>query len=279
MKPLITNIQRFCVHDGPGIRTTVFFKGCTLHCPWCANPENIHFEEEMYFISEKCNTSCMHVEECLQKKYPHECLYGAVGKWGRYFSEEELYAELIKDINYYGTEGGVTFSGGEPLLFLNDYEWALNRLKQDGIDMVVETALNIDEEKVVWSTNYIDKFYVDIKTLNEDLFKNFIGGDLNLFKKNVTILKHIKSMKKIVFRIPIASKFSNDEISLQELKKYLDEIEAENIEIFSVHNLAEKKYERLGRKYTAYGSVSGENLIRIKTMFQNSNRNVAIIHM
>lgn len=279
MKPLITNIQRFCVHDGPGIRTTVFFKGCTLHCPWCANPENIYFEEERYFISEKCNSSCTHVEECLQKKYPQECLYGAIGKWGRYFSEEELYAELIKDINYYGTEGGVTFSGGEPLLFLSGYEWVLNRLKQAGIEMVVETALNVAEEKVVWSTNYIDRFYVDIKTLNEDLFKHLIGGDLNLFKKNVANLKHIMSMEKIVFRIPIVSQFSNDETSLQELKKYLDEIGAENIEIFSVHNLAEKKYERLGRKFTAYESISGDCLSKIKNMFQNSNRSVAIMHL
>jgi len=279
MKPLITNIQRFCVHDGPGIRTTVFFKGCTLHCPWCANPENIHFEKEVYFISEKCNSSCKYIEECLQKKYPQECPYGAIGKWGRYFSEEELYAELIKDINYYGTEGGVTFSGGEPLLFLGSYEWTLNRLKQDGIEMVVETALNIAEEKVIWSTNYIDRFYVDIKTVDEGIFKHLMGGDLHLYKRNLAILKHTKNMEKIVFRIPIVSNFSTDETSLQEVKKYLDEIEAENIEIFSVHNLAQKKYERLGRNFIEYEAISEENLIRIKKLLQNSNRSVAIKHM
>lgn len=277
MKPLITNIQRFCVHDGPGIRTTVFFKGCSLHCPWCANPENIHFEEEIYYIKEKCKSSCKYIEECLQKKYLIECPYGAVGKWGEYFPEEKLYAELIKDINYYGEEGGVTFSGGEPLLFLNDYEEMLFRLKREGINLAVETALNVAEENVIWSIKYIDKFYVDIKTMDEDMFNNIIGGNLHLFKKNVSILQQVKD--KVTYRIPIISDVSHNEQMYKRLKKYLDDIEAENIEIFSVHNLAMKKYERLGIKYEAYEIIEEERLCRIKSILQNSTRKVIIKHM
>ncbi len=279
MKPLITNIQRFCVHDGPGIRTTVFFKGCTLHCPWCANPENIHFDEETFFISEKCISSCKYIKECLQKKYPKECPYGAIGKWGKYFTEEKLYNELIKDKNFYGAEGGITFSGGEPLLFLCDYEWTLNRLRQDGIDMAVETALNVSEQKVKWSASYIDRFYVDIKTVDESIFNYYIGGDIDLYKKNVTILKQLKNIEKIVFRVPIVSYFLQNSKVLLEVKKYLDEIEAKNIEIFSVHNLARKKYERLGRIFTAYETISEESLIEIKKLFQSPNRSVEIKHI
>lgn len=70
MKPLIANIQRFCLHDGPGIRTTVFFKGCSLHCPWCANPENISCKEEKFYISEKCNAKCKYYSQCSNKIYP-----------------------------------------------------------------------------------------------------------------------------------------------------------------------------------------------------------------
>lgn len=277
MKPLITNIQRFCVNDGPGIRTTVFFKGCSLHCPWCANPENIHFEEEIYFIVEKCKSSCKYIEECMQKKYLLGCPYGAVGKWGEYFSEEELYTQLIKDINYYGEEGGVTFSGGEPLLFLNCYEKTLIRLKQNGINLAIETALNVSEEIVMWSIKYIDIYYVDIKTMNKDIFNHLIGGDILLYKKNVAILQQNK--KKVIFRIPIISNHTDDEQTLQGIKEYLDEIGAQYIEIFSVHNLAKKKYERLSIDYKTYELVGEEKLSRIKKILQNSYRSITIKHI
>lgn len=277
MRPLITNIQRFSLHDGPGIRTTVFFKGCSLHCPWCANPENICFKEELYFISEKCSACCNNINDCMQKKYPQECTYGAIGKWGKFYSEEELYSILIRDKIYYGKDGGVTFSGGEPLLFLSNYENVLAQLKSENIDIAVETALNVNAESVILTASYVDRFYVDIKSLDEKLIKTVIGGDLERFKGNVLNLKRVVGMDNIVFRIPIVRNFSDSPESIQALEEYLTQIDARNIEIFALHNLAEKKYERLGRNFQPFEAVSSEKLTEIKGQLSSkSGRSVAI---
>ena len=106
MKVIVSNIQRFCLHDGPGIRTTVFFKGCSLNCPWCANPENIDFNIEEY-------------SENGEKKH-----------FGYEISLEELEKEIIKDEDYYMTGGGVTFSGGECLFQFKKIEPLLQKLKR-----------------------------------------------------------------------------------------------------------------------------------------------------
>src|SRR5574344_126701 len=126
MKIMITNIQRFCLHDGPGIRTTIFFKGCTVHCPWCANPENITGEIYYYYYKEKCiknDNSCALNDDCciLHGEFSQEklkssndkCLVDAISQYGREYSCEEIENEIYKDVGYYENCGGVTFSGGE----------------------------------------------------------------------------------------------------------------------------------------------------------------------
>ena len=134
MKVLVSNIQRLSLHDGPGIRTTVFFKGCSLHCPWCANPENININSENYFIKEKCLTTCLKTSICNHKGNV-ECLYGAVGIWGKHYSEEEILKEIKKDKGFYKKDGGVTFSGGEPLLQAKGLVPLLCRLKKEKINI------------------------------------------------------------------------------------------------------------------------------------------------
>ena len=99
---IVTNIQHFCLHDGDGIRTTVFLKGCSLRCPWCANPENINMNIEKYV--EKLNN------KEIEKNY------------GFNITIDELYSEIVKDKNFYSNGGGVTFSGGEPILQINELE-------------------------------------------------------------------------------------------------------------------------------------------------------------
>ena len=101
---LVTNVQRFSLHDGPGIRTTVFLKGCSLHCPWCSNPENIFPVQEKYRVD------------------------GKDGVYGKMWMLSDIYAEILKDRSFYEHEGGVTFSGGEPLLFIKKIEPNIQRV-------------------------------------------------------------------------------------------------------------------------------------------------------
>lgn len=269
MKPLITNIQRFCVHDGPGIRTTVFFKGCTLHCPWCANPENIHRQKETFYISEKCIDNCEYIDTCVYKNMNEElsqnkfrCPYCAIGEFGKYFTPEQLYDEIIKDLNFYGMNGGVTFSGGEPLLFLPGYQSLCHKLHKDGITICIETALFVPAESIEWAVNNIDIFYIDIKLLDEKKCKNILGGNLQIFLNNLQKLnQQINGKKILVYRIPLASGITDTDDNLNRIINVISEFPANHVEIFKVHNLAQEKYKRLRRNYT---SVMGSDNVRVE---------------
>lgn len=253
MKPLITNIQRFSLHDGPGIRTTVFFKGCSLHCPWCANPENISWKEEVYFISEKCDSKCEHVTNCLNKLYPAECVHKAVGKWGEYYSEKELYDILLRDKSFYGENGGVTFSGGEPLLFLHKYYSNLcSWLHRRDVSLCVETALFVSDEAVKWMTEVIDYIYIDIKILNSNMCKRYLGGNLQQYLENLKTVHKNKGEKKIIYRIPLIRGYTDSEENLESICTLLRKFPPYKLEILKAHNLGQKKYERLGREYIAF---------------------------
>ena len=144
MKVRVSNIQRFCLHDGPGIRTTIFLKGCNLRCPWCANPENIDFNPTKY-INEST---------------------GEHGVFGQDIDDLELFKEIMKDKQYYDmTNGGVTFSGGEPLLQIEELELLLTKIKEEKINICFETALQTPTELVQKSMIYVDEYIVDIKIL------------------------------------------------------------------------------------------------------------------
>ena len=183
MKVRYTNIQRFSLNDGPGIRTTVFLKGCNLRCPWCANPENIDYQLTPY-INENEN-----------------------GVFGQDIEVLELYEKIIKDKPFYElNNGGVTFSGGEPLLQIKALEPLLQKLKKEKINMCIETALQVPSELVEIAVNYIDEFIVDIKILDEDECKIVLNGNIDLYKKNLEIL--IQNAQIDIFRIPLVNEYT-----------------------------------------------------------------------
>ena len=224
MKVRITDIQHFSLHDGPGIRTTVFLKGCSINCPWCANPE------------------------CISSKIQ--------GDFGYDITLEELEDEILKDEPYYKTGGGVTFSGGEPLLQIKYMEPLLKSLKLKNINICFETALFVPKEYVNISKIYADEFIVDIKMLNPENVRNILKGNINQYLDNLNSL----DLNKTTFRIPVT------EYSLKDqdlILKLIEDLEPNKIEIFKLHNLASRKYEILNRDFY-YKKVSDEDLINFK---------------
>ena len=205
----ITNIQHFSLHDGPGIRTTVFLKGCNLKCPWCANPE------------------------CISSKIQ--------GEFGYDITLAKLENEIIKDKPFYKTGGGVTFSGGEPLLQINNLEPLLNSLKNKNINICFETALFVPEKSLKIAKKYGDEFIVDIKMIDSKNCTEIIGGKINQFLNNLELL----DLEQTIFRIPV-TKFSlkDTELILNLLKNY----KPKYLEIFKLHNLAKNKYDILNKK-------------------------------
>lgn len=234
MKVKITDIQHFSLHDGPGIRTTVFLKGCNLKCPWCANPE------------------------CISPKIEND--------FGRYISLDELEREILKDEPYYQTGGGVTFSGGEPILQIKDLEPLLKRLD---INICFETALFVSEDLVKLADEYADELIIDIKMLNQENAKNVLGGNVNQFISNLNFI----DLSKVTFRIPV-TKYSLDDAN--QICDLIKSYPPKKIEIFKLHNLAKRKYGILKKEFYT-GTVSDEEIIDFKNQLKNVFDNIEII--
>lgn len=250
MKVKITNIQRFCLNDGPGIRTTVFFKGCNLKCPWCANPENISFESQEYTIGNEN------------------------GVYGYDIDLQELKKEILKDKNYYLGGGGVTFSGGEPLLQIKKIEKLLEELKDLNINMCVETALMVNEELLNVSLKYIEYYIVDIKILSKEKCKEILGGDIDLYYKNIETLFNAK--KKILFRIPLANKYTYTEENVSLILNLLEKYKISYVEIFNIHNLAENKYKSLNYEFPKIVGLTNEQLKNLKEKIEGLDIKVKV---
>lgn len=219
---LITNIQRMCFHDGPGIRTTVFVKGCNLHCPWCANPENLKG-----FI----------------EKYERN---GICGIYGKAYNPSELITILLKDKLYWDHNGGVTFSGGEALTQGSALTDVLKILKEYSVHIAIETALFVPSDKLQRVLPYIDYFIVDVKILDAALSKKVIGGDIGVYKDNVDLL--YKTGKLKLFRVPCCPEYTFTEENRTLIKQFLKHYSDIPVEIFSIHNLGEGKYASLKQK-------------------------------
>ena len=244
---LVTNIQRFSLHDGPGIRTTVFLKGCSLRCPWCSNPENLNpFPEEYYKDGEK-------------------------GVFGKYLSEDEIYNEVMKDINFYAEDGGVTFSGGEALLQSTELIPLLKRFKNKGITTAVETCLFVPTKNLQEVMDFIDYFYVDMKILDNNKCMEIIKGDLDLYENN---LAYLCDKKKIVIRIPYIGGYTNDlenkKLIISEINKFKNSIF--KVEIIKGHNLSKSKYESLNLPVPTYIAINDLDLDIFKQEIETATR-------
>ena len=236
-KILLTKIQRFSLHDGPGIRTTVFLKGCSLCCPWCCNPENIISETQRYIKD------------------------GVENIYGEYGDTNYLYEEIIRDCCFYKGEieeynindsklldelpGGVTFTGGEPLLQMMQLETILDRLKKEHVHITVETSLFVPKNLLLIAIKYIDLFYVDVKLLHKDMCKEHLNGNLEQYLENLQIL--FKSGKPVIVRIPVIGGYTEKEENrievcrlLEAWKKYILKVE-----LIKGHNLGISKYYSL----------------------------------
>ena len=169
---LITEIERFSVHDGPGIRTTVFLKGCPLHCVWCHNPECISFEPQMLHYPEKC-IGCGKCDE--------GCYAGARVLCGREMTVEDIMSEILADKPYYGEQGGVTISGGEPLAHREFTMALIEACHREGIHVGVESSLYRFDEEILSS---LDLIMADLKIFDDDKHKKYVGIGNEDIKQN-----------------------------------------------------------------------------------------------
>lgn len=261
MKGIVFNIQRFCTNDGPGIRTTVFLKGCSMHCLWCHNPEGLSPLPQIQYFDDKCSLCGKCVTVCTkgarsvskgQMLYDkslctgcgtcaQNCLNEALSFIGKTMDTQSILKVVKRDMPFYkNSRGGVTFSGGEPLFqkdFLIDL---LLECQKNGIHTAVETSLNVPWQTVKDVAEYTDLFFVDIKVMDEKRHKEATGCS------NITILENIQKLSRtcanMIIRIPVIGGFNANEEDMIKIAKFISNTRnIKNVEFMPYHNLGTNK--------------------------------------
>lgn len=262
----IFNIEKFATHDGPGIRTTVFLKGCPLHCPWCANPESWSIHPVLMYDERKCQhcLRCMkscpkqalsfeggfHYEEsqCIHCHHCEDiCLTGALSYAGKEIDIKDIVKEVLKDKDYFeNSQGGVTISGGEPFLQFDAFLKLIQELKIEGLHIAVETTGNYKKDYLVKALPYIDLFLFDMKHIDGKKLKEVTGGNIDVIMNN---LKYIleKAPEKVVMRVPVIPGFNDDVI--YDIIDLAISMSIQEIDLLPYHSLGKNKWEQLQKHY------------------------------
>lgn len=274
MKGYIFNIQKFCLHDGPGIRSTVFFKGCNLRCGWCANPESQAMEAQLTLDREKC-TACgrcvpacpagarrmedgriaVNADACIACGACVEaCPAQAIGLEGSAMTVEQVLAEVMKDKPFYDQSGGgVTFSGGEALMQMEFAGDLADALHQRGVSVALETAGAVDPDSFRAFLEKLDFVHIDLKHHDAAAHRRGTGVGNEQILENIRALR--KSAKPFLVRIPVIPGFNDALEDARGFARLLRSMDIAQVQLLPFHQLGEKKYSLLGRDY-AFGGVA-----------------------
>lgn len=282
-KAIIFNIQRFSLNDGPGIRTTVFIKGCPLNCLWCHNPESKARDPQMMYSSEKCvmcgkcaavcHTGAQKIEDGVHifkrelcdgcGKCGENCPTDALEMCGREMTVEQVLSEVMKDSLFYETSGGgITVSGGEPLYSFDFTLELLSLAKAKGLHTAIETSGVVSEEKIRAISEYTDLFLYDYKVTGKGDHKRYTGVENSLILSNLRTLDSLG--KKIVLRCPIIPGINDNEEHFKAIGDVAESLlSVEGIDVEPYHPLGESKAERLGAEYPLSGKSfpAGETVL------------------
>ena len=268
----IFEIKRFAVHDGDGIRSTVFFKGCPLRCVWCHNPEGLSFEAQEAFFEHKC-IGC---GECKKESFSAEdCLGEARVCYGKEITVDELLPLLLEDRDFYETSGGgVTLSGGECLMQADFCAELLKRLKENGIHTATDTCGFVSRDILDKVIPYTDVFLYDLKAYDEEVHIKCTGRSNKIILENLLYLDSLG--KNIEIRIPFVPEYNSDQIEkIATLLSRLKHIT--KVRVLPYHNYAGSKYAALGITNTLPNTIpADEEVDRARKTIKNITNFVVI---
>lgn len=243
MTVTITDIQRFSVHDGPGIRTTVFLKGCNMHCPWCHNPETLSFEPQVFFYPDLC-IGCGMCDE--------GCFAGARVPCGKEMTLEDVLSVILEDKAYYGTEGGVTLSGGEPTCRPDFAEALLGSCKAEGIGCAIETNMSSPWEYIAKSIRHADLVMCDLKDSDPLRHLQLTGARMETVTQNIRRASE-EMGKPILLRTPVIPGVNADAVTIMEIAAFAATLPTlVAYELLPYHPLGVDKAKALGEIPTRY---------------------------
>lgn len=274
----IFNIERLSFVDGPGIRTTVFFKGCNLSCAWCHNPESQHFGKEMLFYRDKC-TNCgtcktvcpNHLEYC---EFCGQCVVYCPNHartiCGKEVSVKEVLEEVKKDTVFYNSsDGGVTFSGGECMLQIDFLVALLQECREYHIHTAVDTAGNVPWEYFEKILPYTDLFLYDIKCMDSKKHQTYTGVDNKRILENLA--KLLKKNVDIWVRIPIIPSVNDTPAHMCQIRDFLREHgRPKKIELLPYHPMGLGKYQALDRDFSTFQVPDKESIVKLFAIVQSA---------
>ncbi len=292
---LVFDIKRFAIHDGPGIRTTVFLKGCPLHCAWCHNPESIRHNPEISFIPDKCLGCGYCVEVCPQKAHKivdgkhlydralcrqcglctEKCYAQALEVAGKTMSVSEVIGEVMKDKPFYDTSGGgMTLSGGEPMSQFKFTKALLQAGKDNGLHNCLDTSGLAPYKQFGEILDLVDLFHYDYKETDPEIHKKFTGVDNKLILENLKKLD--RAGKKSILRCPIIPGCNDrpDHLkAIADLANSLDNVLEINIQPY--HPLGKDKHQRFGSDQS-FGSDSFADAEQIEEWIKTVQANTKV---
>ena len=270
---VVSNIQHFSLHDGPGIRTTVFLKGCSIRCPWCCNPENLSAAPNVFVQESRClktnalgggmvaacETCPFALHGAVDGLSVSDCPAGAIGVYGRTWEPDELIGELLRDAAFYAqSDGGITFSGGEPLLQAKALAPVMERLHDEGIDLCMESCLFAPTELLEAIIPLLDRIIFDVKILEPQRCRGELGGDVSLYRQNALAAR--TAVNDVTLRFPVVPGLTDTPGNIPLVAAFVSDLMPDRVEIFGVHNLGQGKYASMGMPYEPFDAVPQERL-------------------
>ena len=267
-KALIFDIKRFAVHDGEGIRTTLFFKGCPLRCKWCQNPEGLLSKRQPIFLPKKCvfcrfcdrnkkeGQMTFTTQPIFNLEYPDFdnlvdiCPASAIQYDSKYYSVDELIEVIKEDKVFYRENGGVTFSGGEPFMQGEFISELAKRCKEENISSTIETSLYTSKELIDKVIPYLDRIYIDLKIFDEDKHELYTGVSSKVIKDNISYILTGAYKDKVIIRTPLIPDISATDENIKAISKYIYDLYSDvKYELLNYNPLAPSKYELVGMEY------------------------------
>ncbi len=270
MKGLVYDLQRFAIHDGPGIRTLVYMKGCSLKCLWCSSPQTQRPKPEILHNEINCKKCGKCIEICPIRVISmsdedeivinrdlcnncgdcvETCLNQALKIVGDHVTVEELFKDINKDAPFYRrSDGGVTIGGGEPTMQSDFVEAFLKRCKQNYLHTVMETCGYVKWEKLETLVKYLDLVYMDVKHMDPAAHKELTGASNELILENI---KKVSKLRPLIVRIPVIPGLNDSEKNIRKTAEFALSLgnNLKRIDLLPYHKFGSMTYTRIGMAY------------------------------
>ncbi|ADY56817.1 4-hydroxyphenylacetate decarboxylase subunit A [Syntrophobotulus glycolicus DSM 8271] len=291
-KALISSIESFTTHDGPGCRTTIFFAGCPLKCDWCANPEAMESKRKILFAEQNCRArdgcsrcvkACPHgalrsangalqidrgiCTDCISFHCTEVCHLDAIRLCGKDYTADQLMERLRIDSGSWGEGGGVTFSGGEPLRQAGFLLSLLPILKRENIHTAIETSAFAAEEVFQAVMDEIDFAFIDIKHVDPTLHHSRTGVDNTPILSNITALARSGYQGRLIIRVPMVAGYNDTVENMTATARFMSGLDLKEINLLRFHRLGESKWRQLGKESPYDDKPSAIDLSGMKEIF------------